>query len=61
MQRRKVTHYQMLDGLRMLQQQLQARGAMLDLIEDLKLRGYKLNEATGHWEHPNGDQAWVEG
>lgn len=38
-----------------------ARRMMLEMIEMLKLRGFKLNEATGHWEHPNGDQAWLEG
>lgn len=44
-----------------MQQYEYARRWMLEQIEMLKLRGFKLNEATGHWEHPNGDQAWLEG
>lgn len=42
-------------------QYAQARRWMLEMVEELKLRGYKLNEQTGIWERPNGDQAWLEG
>jgi hypothetical protein len=38
-----------------------ARRWMIAKIEELKLQGFVLNEQTGHWEHPNGDQAWLEG
>lgn len=51
----------MLTGLQVLQQQLHAREQMLKLIKDLKLRGYRLNEETGVWEHPNGSHAWLDG
>lgn len=60
MQRPKPRYHIVTAEQRMLQY-AHARRWMLEQIEALKLRGFVLNEETGHWEHPNGDQAWLEG